>query len=65
MGPQLEALANQHAAVKLRRVDIVSWSSAVAKQHAIRSLPTIWLYEDGKLWSRDRQQIGERLQQLQ
>jgi hypothetical protein len=60
----LEALARQHPQVKLRIVDIGSWSSAVARQHAIRSLPTLWLYEDGELFSKDRREIGDKLSSL-
>jgi len=57
----LEALAHQYPHVKLRIVDVVSWESAVAKQHAIRSLPMIWLFEDGELYSKDREEIADRL----
>ncbi|HEX6810910.1 MAG TPA: thioredoxin family protein [Planctomycetota bacterium] len=64
MGPQLAALATQHAQVKLRRVDIVSWDSPVAAQFSIRQLPTIWLYEDGELYSKDRTKVTARLSAL-
>lgn len=64
MGPQLEALANQHAGVKLRKIDVVSWDSAVARQYGIQSLPTIWLYENGELLTRDRREVAERLGNL-
>lgn len=64
MGPQLEALANQHPNVKLRKIDIVNWESEVARQYRVQSLPTIWLYEDGELLTRDRREIAERLGNL-
>lgn len=60
----MEALANQHPQVKLRRVDIGQWSSPVAKQYGIDRLPTLWLYEDGELYSKDKDDIAARLQQL-
>ena len=60
----MEALARQHEAVKLRIVDVVSWNSEAAQQHGIRSLPTIWLYEDGALLSKDRAAVAQRLQAL-
>jgi hypothetical protein len=41
----LEALINEKQACKLLRIDIDKWSSAVARQYAIRSLPTVWLYD--------------------
>lgn len=65
MGPQLEALANRNPAVALRIVDIGSWDSPAARQHVVRSLPTIWLYENGVLSSKDRKQVVQRLQALQ
>ena len=47
-GPQLEALATREPEIRLRRVDVVSWDSAVATRYSIRSLPTLWLYHDGR-----------------
>lgn len=57
----MEALAKRHPGVKLRIVDVVSWRSEVARQYGIRSLPTLWLYEDGELLSKDRGAVGARL----
>ncbi|MBK8097854.1 MAG: hypothetical protein IPK26_12145 [Planctomycetes bacterium] len=64
VGPQLEAIAEAHEQIWLRRVDIGSWQSAAARQHGINRLPTIWLYENGRLYSKDREQISQRLQKL-
>lgn len=64
MGPQLAALAQQNAKVKLRRIDIGRWESPVAAQFGIRRLPTIWLYEDGALASKDPAAIEQRLSAL-
>jgi hypothetical protein len=61
----LEALARRNPAVALRIVDVGSWDSAAAVQHGIRSLPTIWLYENGALLSKDRNAVAQRLQALQ
>ena len=41
----MEALINDKQACKLLRIDIDKWGSAVARQYAIRSLPTVWLYD--------------------
>ena len=63
VGPQLEALVEHNPRAKLRRIDIGSWHSPVAKQYDIRRLPTVWLYEDGAVVSRDTAEIAGRLQQ--
>lgn len=64
IGPQLEALATQHPNIKLRRIDVGSWSSPVARQHGIRRLPTVWLYENGALVTQDSKAALARLQAL-
>jgi thioredoxin-like negative regulator of GroEL len=64
VGPQLEALAKQNPLVKLRTIDIGRWDSPVAEQYSIRSLPTVWLYEDGELYSKSRDKVAARLQEL-
>ena len=61
MGPQLEALAEHDPKVKLRVIDIGSWDSPVARQFGIRLLPTVWLYEDGALYSKDRDRVLAKL----
>lgn len=63
--PQLVALAEQHPKVKLRKVDVQSWQSDVAQQYSIRLLPTLWLYEDGELVTKDSRAVAARLQKLQ
>ena len=60
----MAALAEQHPEVKLRRVDIGDWHSPVAQQYGIRQLPTLWLYEDGELVSKDSRAVAARLQKL-
>jgi len=49
--PRLRQLADRHPdQLALRKVDIVRWSSPVAKQYAIRSVPHLKLYGiDGRL----------------
>ena len=44
----MEALANARDDVFLRKVDIVSWGSPVAKQFGLNSIPHLVLYEDGR-----------------
>jgi len=60
----LEALAKNRDDVKLRKVDIMSWDSEVARQHSIRRLPTLWLYEDGELIADDSEAVAARLSKL-
>lgn len=57
MGPQLEALVNQKATVRLRKIDIDEWSSPVARAHDIRRLPTLALYDGKRLVSKDPSRI--------
>jgi hypothetical protein len=64
VGPQLAALVRQHPLLKLRRIDVVSWHSPVAEQFSIRSLPTLWLYENGELVTKDSNEISRRLSAL-
>jgi hypothetical protein len=40
----LEALLAERPYLRLRRIDVKSWDSAVAQQHDIRQLPQLWLY---------------------
>lgn len=63
VGPQLEALVLQNPRARLRRIDIGSWHSEVAAQCRIDRLPSVWLYDAGRLVSRDLQQVATQLQQ--
>jgi hypothetical protein len=58
----LEALIKQMDGVRLRRVDVKSWDSPVAVKNSIRELPTLWLYDGGKLVSSNSKDVAERLQ---
>lgn len=50
MAPTLEKLATKDPDVFLRKVDIVEWNSAVARQHGIKSIPSVRVYDaSGKL----------------
>ena len=60
----MEALAQASSELKLRVIDVGSWQSPVAKQFGIDRLPTLWLYENGKLVSKDTQEIGKRMQKV-
>jgi len=44
MSPLLEKVATEDNGVFLRKVDIVNWETAVVKQHAIRSVPNVWVF---------------------
>ena len=61
--PQLESIAKEREDVRLRIVDIEAYSSEVAQQHSIRRLPTLWLYEDGTLVTKDTNEVVSRLRQ--
>lgn len=47
----------QKATVRLRRIDIDSWDSAVAREHEIRRLPSLVLCEGTRVVSRDTGRI--------
>ena len=48
--------------VRLVVVDVESWGSPVAKQHGIRRLPTVWLFEGEDRVSTD---VGSILRALE
>lgn len=60
----MEALAKLRDDVRLRIVDIKSWDSDVARQHDIRRLPSLWMYENGKLLSKVSKEVIEKIQSL-
>ena len=60
----MEALTTQRDDIRLRKVDVVSWDSEVARQHGIRRLPTVWLYQDGKRVAGDTRGSLARLEQV-
>jgi len=53
----------QKATVRLRRIDIDSWDSAVARDHDIRRLPALILYDGERVVSRDTSQIMNLMSQ--
>lgn len=42
-GPDLTQYVSAHPGVGLRKIDIKSYDSPVAKQHGIRSVPQVWV----------------------
>ncbi len=44
VSPALEQLAKSDSEIALRKVDIVDWTSAVAKQYKISSIPRVEIY---------------------
>ena len=50
--------------VALRKVDIVNWQSDVARQHRIRQIPTLWLYEGQKRVETDSRKVLDRIQNM-
>ncbi len=53
----MEGLAEETGDFVIRKIDIDKWSSAVARQHNIRRLPTLWLYDGDELVSKDTREI--------
>ena len=47
LSPSLEQMANADPQVALRKVDIVNWNTAVAKQYSIHSIPQVNVYNRG------------------
>jgi thiol-disulfide isomerase/thioredoxin len=47
LSPSLEQMANTDPQVALRKIDIVNWNTAVAKQYSIRSIPQVNVYNRG------------------
>lgn len=43
--------------MRLRRIDIGSWESEVAREHRVRSLPSLRLYDGKKLVSDDLREV--------
>lgn len=53
LDPHLRQLANSKRDVYLRKIDIRGWSSDVAEQYSIRSIPSVWIVNpDGTLIAR-------------
>lgn len=61
----MEALILGKKNAYLRRIDIRSWGSAVAKQFDIRWLPTLWLYDGTQRVSTDTHEVLKRLRTLE
>ncbi len=45
LGPRVEDLVNKYNNVLLRKVNIVNWGSAVAKQYKIQFVPNVRVYD--------------------
>ena len=62
MGPQFEAAASKRTDLTLIRIDIKDWSSPVAQQFAIQSLPNLIMYNpEGEVVKRGRNSVGHEL----
>jgi thiol-disulfide isomerase/thioredoxin len=53
LGPKIEELVNKYDNVLLRKINIVNWSSEVAKQYKIQFVPNVRVY------NKQGQMIGE------
>ena len=60
----MEALVQDKANCVLRRIDIDTWGSDVARQFGIRSLPTVWLYDGKNRVSANTQEVFGRVHGL-
>ena len=61
----MEALVQDKASCVLRRIDIDTWGSDVARQFGIRSLPTLWLYDGENRVSTDAREVFGRVHTLE
>ena len=61
--PSLMSLIREKQTVALRQIDIVSWTSPVALQHGISTLPQLRLYDGTRLVSADRHEVMAILRQ--
>lgn len=57
----MEDLANSRPDLRLRKIDIKKWGSPVARQHGIRRLPSLVLYEGDRLVSSDSQKVYTKI----
>lgn len=60
----MEALIKDKGNVRLRRINIDQWRSAVATQYGIVSIPRLWMYEGMKRVSTDLRDVWNRLGRL-
>ncbi len=60
----MEGLIKSKGSCNLRRININSWKSAVAKQYGIRSLPSLWLFDGESAVSKDGRDVLRRVQEL-
>ncbi len=50
VSPNLEQMANTDPEIALRKIDIVNWNTAVARQYNVHSIPQVSVYNrDGRL----------------
>ena len=47
IGPQLDQMAEEYDWVAIRKIDVVDWTSDVARQFELTSLPYLVLYDPG------------------
>ena len=57
-------LAKKNDALRLRKIDIGTWSSPVARQHGSRGLPSLVLYEGDRLVASDTRAVLAKLGSL-
>ncbi len=57
----METLIRKRGTVRLRKIDVATWSSQVSKQFEIRRLPTLRLYDGTKLVSEDTRNVFQTL----
>ena len=60
----MESLIRTKQNVQLRRIDINTWNSQVARQFGIRRLPTVWLFNGTEKVTTDRNKALARITKL-
>ena len=63
LSPRLEAAVRERGNVRLRRVNIRDWSSPVAQQYGIQSIPQLWLHDGTKRVATDTSEVMRRIEQ--
>ena len=61
--PRLQAAIRERGNVRLLRVNIRDWSSPVARQYGIQSIPQLWLHDGTERVATDTHDVMRRIEQ--
>ena len=60
--PRLQAAIRERGNVRLRKINIKDWSSPVARQYQIQSIPQLWLHDGTQRVSTDTMDVLRRIE---